>query len=223
MLKLIEFGATLPFDQGKVPDRPIRKLQNHPQLHERPDDVWRSIQEQLNEQAIDPVDVGGYALPGSSVPQGSTSVDVLPKGIYPIRWVEKSGSDRVRICINMIPLNATFEDGCGAVDLATLSKIKSLWQQHDQQVTLDQHSAYYHLEYHDEARDWVCFMVDDSELPAQAVEELSRRCPQCRWGTSKWVFSYRGLAMGCAPSAAQYCTCVDALMDTWRHCTVGSV
>ena len=29
--------------------------------------------------------------------------------------------------------------------------------------------------------------------------------------------------MGCSPSAAQYCSCVDALMDTWRGCTVGEV
>ena len=64
-------------------------------------------------------------------------------------------------------------------------------------------------------------MIDDSELPPHAVKELARRCPQARWGTSKWVFAYKGLAMGCSPSAAQYCLCVDALMDTWPGCTVG--
>ena len=223
VLDIIEFGATLPFKGGVAPTKPLRKLNNHPRLHERPDDVWRSIKEQLFEGAIDPVDVGGKVPVGGCVPQGSSDVDVLPKGVYPIRWVEKSGSDDVRITINMIPLNDTFEEGCGAVELATLSKMASLWQKNDYQVTLDQHSAYYHLEYHKDAKEWVSFMIDDSELPPEAVKLLSQRCPQARWGDSKWVFVYRGLAMGCAPSAAQYCLCVDALMDTWRHCTVGEV
>ena len=190
------------FKQGKAPDAPLRRIHNHPRLNDRPDDVWETIKEQ---RAIDPIDVGGARLPGSVVPQGSSDVNGLPKGIYPIRWVGKSGSDRVRICINMISLNKTFAKGCGAVELTTLSKIKTLCQQGEQQVTLDQHVAYYHLEYHDDARESVCVMMDDAELPPQAVTELSHRCPQCRWGTSKLVFSYRGLTMGCAPSATQYC------------------
>ena len=121
----------------------------------------------------------------------------------------------------MIPLNDTLEEGCGAVDLATLTKMSSLRLHNDEQITLDQHSAYYHLEYSSDAQQWVGFMVDDSELPPEAIADLTRRCPHARWGKSKWVFTYKGLAMGCSPSAAQYCLCVDALMDTWRHCTVG--
>lgn len=224
VLRIIKFGVTHPFKTDAPPPKPIRKLSNHPRLHERPDAVWETLSEQLNESAIDPHDCGAFVAPDApagTLPVGVSDVDVLPKGIYPIRWVSKTSSDRVRITINMIPFNKHLAKDSGAVDLATLSKIASLWQKGDDQVTLDQHSAYYHLEYSAAARDWVGFMVDDTELPPAAVQELARRCPHARWGKSKWVFTYRGLAMGCKPSAAQYCSCVDTLMDTWRNCTVG--
>lgn len=224
VLRIIEKGATLPFQDGCPPQQPIRKLNNHPQLAEKSQEVWDTLKEQLDELAVTPHDCGASVPLGASpgaTPQGSNDVSLLPKGVYPIRWVEKSESERVRITINMIPLNDTLEEGCGSVDLSTLSKMSSLWQKDDYQVSLDQHAAYYHLEYCDDATQWVGFMIDDSELPQGAVAELTKRCPQARWGESKWVFTYKGLAMGCSPSAAQYCLCVDALMDTWRHCTVG--
>ena len=224
VLKIIEFGATLPFKNDQQPSKPIRKLNNHPRLHERPDEVWETLSEQLFESAVTPHDCGGVIPEGAAagaLPQGADDVELLPKGVFPIRWVEKSDSERVRICINMRALNKELKDDCGKVDLATLSKMSALWQRNDERVTLDQHSAYYHLEYNDDCTEWVGFMVDDSELPPHAVKELARRCPQARWGKSKWVFTYRDLAMGCSPSAAQYCLCVDALMDTWRGCTVG--
>ena len=224
VLKIIEFGATLPFKNDQAPSKPIRKLSNHPRLYERPDEVWQTLSEQLFESAVTPHDCGGAVpenAPAGSLPQGVDDVERLPKGVFPIRWVEKSDSERVRICINMRALNKELKEGCGKVELATLAKMSALWQRNDEQVTLDQHSAYYHLEYKDDCTEWVGFMVDDSELPPHAIEELSRRCPQARWGKSKWVFTYKGLAMGCSPSAAQYCLCVDALMDTWRGCTVG--
>ena len=224
VLNIIEHGATLPFQGGLPPKKPIRRLQNHPRLSEKSHEVWDTLREQLDESAVSPYDCGAsvpLGAPAGTTPQGSSDVSILPKGIYPIRWVEKSNSDRVRITINMIPLNDSLEEGSGAVDLSTLSKMSSLWQKDDYQISLDQHAAYYHLEYNEDATEWVGFMVDDSELPQGAVEELTKRCPQARWGTSKWVFTYKGLAMGCSPSAAQYCLCVDALMDTWRNCTVG--
>ena len=224
VLKLIRHGVSHPFKHGRAPSKPIRSLNNHPRLRERPVEVWQTLLEQLDEGAVDPHDCGGaipVGAPAGAVPQGCTDEAVLPRGLYPIRWVTKTGSDRVRIVINMIPFNKWLKEESGAVDLATLSKISSLWQQGDDQITLDQHNAYYHLEYTEDAREWVGFMVDDSELPASAIRELTRRCPSARWGASKWVFTYRGLAMGCKPSAAQYCECSDALMDTWRDCTVG--
>ena len=224
VLKIIEFGATLPFKDDKPPAKPIRIMQNHPKLHEQSEEVWKTLSEQLLESAVMPHDCGGAIPEGAaagSLPQGADDVELLPKGVFPIRWVEKSDSDRVRICVNMRALNKNLKDDCGKVDLATLSKMASLWQQNDEQVTLDQHAAYYHLEYNKDCTQWVGFMIDDSELPPHAVEELSRLCPQARWGKSKWVFTYKGLAMGCSPSAAQYCLCADALMDTWRGCTVG--
>ena len=224
VLKIIEFGATLPFRNDQEPGKPIRFLNNHSRLHERPDEVWKTLREQLLESAVTPHNAGGVVPDGDAVgalPQGADDVDLLPKGVFPIRWVEKSDSERVRICINMRALNKELKDDCGKVDLSTLSKMSALWQRNDEQVTLDQHAAYYHLEYNEDCTEWVGFMIDDSELPAHAVKELSRMCPQARWGKSKWVFTYKGLAMGCSPSAAQYCLCVDALMDSWRGCTVG--
>ena len=226
VLNIIERGAGLPFKDGKEPRAPIRHLSNHPRLHERANEVWETLREQLLESAVSPHDCGGTIprdAPAGATPQGSDDVNVLPKGIFPIRWVEKSDTDRVRIVVNMRSLNKWLQEGCGKVDLATLSKMSALWQQDDEQISLDQHAAYYHLEYSDDATTWVGFMIDDEELPQGAVEELTRICPQARWGSSKWVFTYRGLAMGCSPSAAQYCLCADALMDTWRDCTVGEV
>ena len=118
VLKIIEHGATLPFQDGKSPAKPIRTLNNHPQLSAKSKEVWDTLKEQLDELAVTPHNCGATlpsSAPPGAIPQGSDDVSVLPQGVYPIRWVEKSESDKVRITINMIPLNDTFEEGCGAV------------------------------------------------------------------------------------------------------------
>lgn len=129
VLKIISSGASHPFKNGRTPSKSIRKLNNHPQLYERPDDVWETLLEQLQESAVDPHDCGGRVqggAPPGTLPVGVDDVDVLPLGVYPIRWVSKTDSDRIRITINMIPFNKTLDKDSGAVELSTLSKIASL-------------------------------------------------------------------------------------------------
>jgi hypothetical protein len=210
VMSLVKEGCRLPFDS--IPPSPLRSLSNHPQLHERCADVWQSVREQIEVSAVEPWDCAGRV-----------DTDVLPLGMYPIRWVAKSGSDRVRITINMRPLNSFLSKECASCELGTLHKCRHLWQPLDYQISFDARSAYYHQEYgpvghHTDTR-WLGFSIDDFELPPGAVEFLQQRCPEARWG-SRWVFTYRGLAMGCSPSSAVYVDCFDALMAAWRTRTV---
>lgn len=148
-------------------------------------------------------------------------MDVLPKGMFAIRWVVKSGTDKVRITINMRPLNAYLLTACSEVELATLHRITSLWQRDDEQCSMDMHSSYYHLELNDEASEWSGFSVADNELPVKAQQYLCGKEYACGRWRDRWVFRYRGMAMGASPSAARYCECADALIDSWRGRTVG--
>lgn len=207
VLQLLMQGVELPFDE--VPKGPLRTLRNHKQLAERSDVVWSTVKEMLEEGSVVAHDC-----------QGRDDVDVLPQGMFAIRWVRKGDSEKVRITINMRPLNAYLLSDCSEVELATLQRITSLWQRNDEQVTMDMHSSYYHLELNDEASQWSGFSVCDSELPEPAVSFLKKQYAACRW-RDRWVFRYRGMAMGASPSAARYCECADALIDSWRGRTVG--
>ena len=207
VLRLLMQGVELPFDE--VPKGPLRTLRNHERLAERADVVWSTVKEMLDEGSVVTHNC-----------QGRDDVDVLPQGMFAIRWVRKGDSDKVRITINMRPLNAYLLSDCSEVELATLQRITSLWQRNDEQVTMDMHSSYYHLELNDEASEWSGFSVCDSELPESAIVFLKKHCTVCRW-RDRWVFRYRGMAMGASPSAARYCECADALIDSWRGRTVG--
>lgn len=207
VLRLLMQGVELPFD--KMPEGPLRRLTNHPQLGERADVVWKTIREMLAEGSV----VAHDCL-------GRQDEDVLPQGMFAIRWVRKGDTDKVRITINMRPLNAYLLSACSEVELATLSRITSLWQRGDEQCSLDMHSSYYHLHLNEEASMWSGFSVADNELPADAVECLAANHACCRW-RRRWVFRYQGMAMGSSPSAARYCECADALIDSWRGRTVG--
>ena len=215
VLQLLMQGVELPFDE--MPDGPIRTLENHHQLAERSDVVWSTVKEMLVEGSIVAHDC-----------QGQDSTDVLPQGMFAIRWVRKGLSDKVRITINMRPLNAYLLAECSSVELASLQRITSLWQRDDEQCSLDMHSSYYHLELNDEASMWSGFSVADAELPdcvldgdeLAAVDYLRKHYACCRW-RDRWVFRFRGMPMGSSPSAARYCECSDALTDSWRGKTVG--
>ena len=126
MLKIIEFGAT---KNNRQPRKPIRKLSNHPRLHETPEEVWKTLSEQLFESAVTPYDFGGAVTddaPTGSLSQGVDDVERLPKGVFPIRWVEKTDSERVCICINMRVVNRELKEDSGKVDLTALSKMSAL-------------------------------------------------------------------------------------------------
>lgn len=215
VLQLLLQGVELPFDE--MPPGPIRTLDNHKQLGERSDVVWKTIREMLDEGSV----VAHNC-------QGRDDVEVLPQGMFAIRWVRKGDTDKVRITVNMRPLNAYLLAECSTVELETLSRITSLWQRGDEQCSLDMHSSYYHLELCAEASQWCGFSVADNELPQgvvtadglTAVEVLAKLFPCCRW-RDRWVFRFRGMPMGASPSAARYCECSDALLECWKGNTVG--
>jgi hypothetical protein len=138
--------------------------------------------------------------------------------VAPIRWVEKSGSTRVRITINLRRINEYFAREASSIVLQTLQsqrhKFGLPWA-----IGFDQHSSYYQHRYHDSARQWLGFSVHDDEIPAEAKKYLWKHHGVCRHGQS-WVFTYAGLAMGCAPSCKQYSEPMEALMAHWARCAV---
>ena len=61
---------------------------------EASDKVWRTLHEQIVEEAVLPWDC-----------KGRTDVKVLSKGMYPIFFVTKDGTTKIRIIIDLRRLN----------------------------------------------------------------------------------------------------------------------
>lgn len=141
VLRMLMQGVEFPFD--KKPEGPLRRLFNHPLLAERSDVVWKTVREMLVEDSV----VSHDCL-------GRSDEDVLPNGMFSIRWVKKGDTEKVRITINMRPLNVYLLTACSEVELVLLQRITSLWQRGDEQVTLDMHNSYYHLHLNDDL-EWV--------------------------------------------------------------------
>ena len=200
LLRRITKGENLPWD--RAPPKRLHARSNHPDLWQKPVEVTKTIMEQLHEGAIRPFDTkGGTAL---------------PRVVSAIRWVEKTGSDRVRITINLRPLNEFFPKASSAIQLETLHSQRNLFG-NKWMIGFDQHSSYYQHMYSDAAMKYLGFRVNDSEITAEAREYLQRNHPECRKANS-WVFTYKGLAMGCAPSCRQYSEPMLALVESWRRC-----
>ena len=86
VMRLLLQGVELPWD--RKPKRPLRKLSNHVRLGERADVVWSTINEMLMEGSVEAHDC-----------QGRSDEDVLPQGMFSIRWVKKGDSEKVRITL----------------------------------------------------------------------------------------------------------------------------
>jgi hypothetical protein len=205
LLARVRLGEFLPFESQPPVATGLRR--NHPELVQKPAVVWETLLEQLQEKAVLPFDT-----------QGGTRV---PKGVAPIRWVSKAGSERVRITINMRTINEYFAPESSSIVLQTLHsqrhKFGLKWN-----VGFDQHSSYYQHRYRPSERSWLGFSVHDSELPGEAKRYLWKHCGKGRHG-QRWVFQYSGLAMGCAPSCRQFSEPMEAIMGHWARYGLRSV
>jgi hypothetical protein len=151
LLARIRWGEELPFTS--LPERATKLRDNHKDLHLKPEAVWATLKEQLAEGAV----LGFNTKNGTRVPHG----------VSPIRWVQKAGSDRVRITINLTKPNERFDEADTSVELETLQsqrhKFGLPWM-----CGFDQHSSYYQHIYAVGARKWMGFSVHDRELPRAA-------------------------------------------------------
>ena len=215
VLRLIKEGARLPWD-GAPPKHLRDKVTggcppNHPRLVEQKDKVWESLYKQLKEQAVAPWDC-----------QGRDDVEVLPKGMYPINWQLKAGSDEVRITSNMRPLKERLcEAYCKGVDLPSVHGCRLQHEQDDWVVDFDLHSSYFHGGYHKSAFTWLGFSLSDDELPQAAIDYLWELCPEARF-RDRWVFVYHSYAMGAPPSVSDFQEIMSAVVDACKASGVGA-
>ena len=197
--------ARLPWNE--MPPGPVRCPRtggcpaNHPDLWKEKDKFWETLEEQLIEGAVRPWDV-----------KGRDDVDALPMGMFPVRWVVKPGSSKVRITVNMRGLNGWLNKNYCSVELPSVRKNRLFNLQDDWKSGLDMHSSFFHGENDEGDVTWQGFSVCDDELPAEAVEHLWRYYPECRW-RGRWVFVYVSFAMGCSASVSAFqCVTSTAVM-----------
>ena len=154
--------------------------------------------------------------------QGREDNDVLPKGMYPINWQIKAGSDDVRITSNMRALKERLcEAYSKGVDLPSVHGCRLQHEQDDWVVDFDLRSSYFHGAYHESAFTWLGFSISDDELPQGAVEYLWEVCPQARF-KDRWVFVYRSYAMGASPSVSDFQEIMSAMVDACKASGVGA-
>ena len=63
ILSRIFDGVKMPWQSGAAPKHPIRQMFNGPELRRQRDTMWRTLREQLIEQAVRPWDVAAQGLP----------------------------------------------------------------------------------------------------------------------------------------------------------------
>ena len=214
VLNMIRHGVGLPWD-GPPPDN-LRDPRtggcppNNPRLGEQRQKVWATLYEQLIEGAIGAWDC-----------QGRSDVDVLPKGMYPINWQIKPGSNKVRITVNMRALKKRLcEQYSKGVDLPSVDGSRMQHEKDDWSVAFDLHSSYYHPEYLKSCYTWLGFSLRDDELTEEAIEYLWEFYPQCRF-RDRWVFYYKSYAMGNPPSVADFQEIMQAVTDACLMSGVG--
>lgn len=213
-LKIISRGSGLPWNE--MPPGPIRCPRtggcprNHKELWVKKDFFWETLEEQLMEGAVVPWDCAGR-----------DDCDVLPKGMFPVRWVIKAGTLKVRITINMMALNEWLNKLYCSVELPSVRRCRYMHHSHDWKSGLDCHSSYYHGEYEESVYTWVGFSVGDDELPEEAVKFLWKNFPQCRW-RDRWVFCYASFAMGCSASVSDFQCVMSAAVKAMERSGVGA-
>ena len=241
LMQVIRHGGRLPF--RTLPPVPIRLFRNHPNLSEKPVEVWTTVQEQLAIGAVVPYDVGEAVLVDGCRHVGGD----LPWCMFSSRWVEKSGSKKVRVTCNGRPLKPFFAPESVACDLDTNDVLRHLWRESDLFVSFDQSQSFYHYMYWEGHRKYVGASFSCSELPAGIGQRLANRHPAAvlpewnsKWGPSPmgqdlvaWkakavasgkfriVVTYAGMMMGVSPSVAMLSAIMKPLIESWLLCTVG--
>ena len=213
-LGIVANRARLPWNEK--PPGPLRCPRtggcpaNHPDLWMERDKFWETLEEQLIEGAVRPWDV-----------RGRDDVDALPMGMFPVRWVVKPGSSKVRITVNMRRLNSWLNKNYCSVVLPSVRKNRLFHLQDDWKSGLDMHSSFFHGENDEDDVTWQGFSVCDSELPPEAVEHLWRCYPQCRW-RDRWVFVYVSFAMGCSASVSAFQCVTSTAVKAMEESGVGA-
>ena len=206
-------GSRIPWGKKKPEALRCRKtggcVNNVPNLVEATDKVWRTLHEQIVEEAVLPWDC-----------KGRTDVEVLPKGMYPIFFVTKDGTSKIRIIIDLRRLNDYLCRHYCTTELPSVSGGRLRHEKGDWRVTFDLHSSFYHDSIEPEDRTWLGFSVGDDELPEEAVAYLWKHCPQCRFN-DRWVFVYASLPMGASHSVADMQEITSAITDACLSSGVG--
>lgn len=195
-------GVRVPFSErpkGFVGWDGHRLPGNHKDLHQKAELVWKTLSEQILERSVQPWDVQGKGP---------------PQGVYPIRWVTKSGTDKVRVTINMRPLNKSVPDEAATVTLDTANKLRNRFLKDSYLFGLDIHNCYYHVHYRKKDRGLLCFSIARGDIPDKHFDDLWARYPAARY-RSQLIFCYVGLAMGASASCRQVTDPLDHLLRYW--------
>ena len=205
IMREIVQGFSHPFKSK--PKQIIFAKRNHPNLALKPREVMDALNVQLREQSVWP---WNWKLRGH------------PKGIYSMRWVEKSGTDAVRLTLNGRPLNRSFGKEDVSIVLETHADLRARYVPGMMFMGYDLHHGFYNACYNEDATAWVCFRFHEAELAAEDVADLRKRYPQA-WKDDSIYFCYKGLVMGLSPSCKQLTKIIAALMTHWRKCPVKGI
>ena len=205
LLREITQGFDHPF--RKMPKQNIFSMHNHPNLSEKPEAVVNALRVQLRECSIQPWD---WLSRGQ------------PKGIYSMRWVEKSGTTAIRLTLNGRPLNRSFAKDDVSIVLETHADLRERYAKGMMFMGFDLHHGFYNACYSDDATTWVCFRIGATEITQADADNLRESYPNA-WKDDHIYFCYKGLVMGLSPSCRQLTKVIDALMIQWRRCPVKGI
>ena len=182
-------------------------MHNHPNLSEKPEAVVDALRVQLRERSIQPWD---WLSRGH------------PKGIYSMRWVEKSGTTAIRLTLNGRPFNRSFAKDDVSIVLETHADLRERYAKGMMFMGFDLHHGFYNASYNEDATAWVCFRISMKEITQADAEDL-RACYPNAWKDDHIYFCCKGLVMGLSPSCRQLTKVIDALMTQWRRCPVKGI
>jgi len=204
VMQEVEFGVRMPFES--VPDAPILAHHNHPDLSLRSADVFKALCTQLKEGSLEPFDV---------------SSGKRPKGVYSLRWVEKSNGS-VRLTLNGRPVNMFFPFEACTITLETHRELRSQYALGQMYVGFDLHNGFFNQQYHADDMTWVCFRIHKDDMSAEHIAYFKKHYRDACAGDYIY-FSYRGLVMGLGPSCQQLARVNQAILRAWRCFAVEGV
>ena len=204
VMKEIAHGVRLPFASEPAY---IFEKRNHPELSVRAPAVFEALREQLSEKSLEP-----FVFKGG----------VFPKGVYSLRWVEKSDPDKVRLTLNGRPVNPSFPREACTIELETHRQLRTFYMHGQMYLGFDLHNGFFNQQYHVDDRDWVCFRIHESELRPAHARYFRGKYPNS-WKDGYIYFRYRGLVMGLSPSCQQLARVNQTMLRAWRCFAVQGV